>query len=123
MAGLVLKGLEGIMTGSTLGTIVSIVVVVIVLMAGIAVVFYADSHPEWRHRAPSRHGIAGPAARPAVPHQEESPGLAARDTEASAAAGQDPGAPARPQTGIYAGRARADLFRAAASAVRCLTAE
>jgi hypothetical protein len=108
------------MTGSTLGTIVSIVVVVIVLVAGIAVVFYADAHPEWRHRAPSRHGIAGP---PAVPHQEESPGLAARDTEASAAAEQDPGALARPQTGIYAGRARADLFRAAASAVRRLTAE
>jgi len=117
VAALVVKGLEGIMTGSTLGIIVSIVVVVIVLVAWIAVVFYADAHPEWRHRAPSRHGLAGPAARPAVPHQEESPGLAARDTEASAAAGQDPGAPARPQTGIYAGRARADLFRAAASAV------
>jgi len=96
------------MTGSTLGIIVSIVVVVIVLVAWIAMVFYADAHPEWRRQAPSRHGMAGPAARLAVPHLEESPGLAARDTEASASAGQDPAALARPQTGIYAGGARAD---------------
>jgi hypothetical protein len=97
------------MTGSTPGIIVMIVVVMIVLMAWIIVVFYADAHPEWRRRVPSAHGHdqADGLPRRHTPGTE-SPGRAARETTASAAAGQDRGASAAPETRIYAGRGRVD---------------
>ena len=40
------------MTGSTLGKIIIEIVTVIVLAAGIALVFHADAHPAWRRQVP-----------------------------------------------------------------------
>ena len=52
-----------------------IVVVMITLAAWNIVVFYADAHPEWRHRAPSghEHGQADSSAGRLTPGTE-SPG-------------------------------------------------
>jgi hypothetical protein len=80
------------MTGSTLDLILIAVVVVILLAAGIVLVFYAGAHPAWRRpETPAGHGTSGQAARPAgLP--EHSPAAAHRETRTSPP-GRDTGAP------------------------------
>jgi hypothetical protein len=92
------------MTGSTLATIITFVVVMVSLVAWLVAVFYADAHPEWRRRAASRRGIAGRAADPVALPQDESQARQSRQTEPSAAGGPFPAAPA----GIAVGQPRAD---------------
>ena len=76
------------MTGSTPAIIIMIIVVMITLAAWIILVFYADAHPEWRRRAPSGHGHGQADGSPGRPTPgTQSPGRAARDTEASARLG------------------------------------
>lgn len=41
------------MTGSMLALIITPIVTVIVLAAWLIMVFYADAHPAWRHKAAS----------------------------------------------------------------------
>jgi hypothetical protein len=92
------------MTGSTLATIITFVVVMVGLVAWLVAVFYADAHPEWQRRAASRRGIAGRAADPVALPQDESQARESRQTEPSAAGGSFPAASA----GIAAGQPRAD---------------
>jgi hypothetical protein len=92
------------MTGSTPGTIITSIVVVIVLAAWIILVFYADVHPTWRRKAPSGHGPASPAAHATAGRAEESPDLASGEMEASPAARQEAGAPAERDAGIAPGK-------------------
>jgi hypothetical protein len=77
------------MTGSTLGMIITSIVV-IVLAAWIILVSNADAHPRWRRKAPSGHGPAGLAARATAGRAEESPDLVSGEMDAS---------PARQETG------------------------
>jgi hypothetical protein len=80
------------MTGSTLDLIVIAVVVVILLAAGIVLVFYADAHPVWRRpETPRRARHVRPGGSPAgLP--EHSPAAAHRETRTSPP-GSDTGAP------------------------------
>jgi Family of unknown function (DUF5372) len=91
------------MTGSTLGMIITSIVVVIVMAAWIILVFYADAYPTWRRKAPSGHGPADPAARATAGRAEESPDLVSGEMEASPAARQEAGAPAERAAGIASG--------------------
>lgn len=68
------------MTGSSLTPIVVPIVGIICLAALLAIVYYADSHPEWKHAGQEPgHRAIGPPGSPAV-----TPG---------AGAGQLPGEP------------------------------
>ena len=77
------------MTGSTLDLILIAVVVVILLAAGIVLVFYADAHPAWRR---PETPASGQAARPPAGLPEHSPAAAHRETRTSPP-GRDTGAP------------------------------
>jgi flagellar basal body-associated protein FliL len=80
------------MTGSTLDLILIAVVVVILLAAGMVLVFYADAHPAWRRpETRAGHGTSGQAARPPAGLPEHSPAAAHRETRTSPP-GRDTGA-------------------------------
>lgn len=54
------------MTGSSLAPIVIAIAVSIGLAAWLAMVFYAASHPQWKHARGRHLTVAQPDARPAV---------------------------------------------------------
>ena len=74
------------MTGSTLDLIVIAVVVVILLAAGIVLVFYADAHPAWRRpETPRRARHIRPGGSPARRTAGTQPGRRApRDADVTA---------------------------------------
>jgi hypothetical protein len=80
------------MTGSPLVPIVVPIVALLCLGAWIALVFYADSHPGWRH---SRPGAGGEQPPPAAKLDGQPAQLDAQDT-ASPASSAPPAAPAPP---------------------------
>jgi len=55
------------MTGSSLAPYIIPIVAAVCLAFLLGVVYYADSHPEWKsHGQEPGHGIAGQASSPAV---------------------------------------------------------
>jgi hypothetical protein len=63
------------MDGSSLAPLIIPIVVLASLAAWLIIVYYTDSHPQWRHQQARPHPDTQPAALPGRPHpsRESSP--------------------------------------------------
>jgi|GEM_PF-412478 len=85
------------MTGSSLAVIITPIVAVTCLAAWLIMIFYADSHPEWKHRPPQPQ----PDSRPAIMADQRPHDASTALPAGTAAAGpaQDTGAIRAPDAG------------------------
>ena len=82
------------MTGSSLAPFIIPIVGMVCLAAFLAIVYYADSHPEWKHAGQEpAHRAVGPARSPAVTSGAGTGRLSGESGQVAGESGQVAGEP------------------------------